>query len=119
MLADWPAWKRILTSTLFCLCVAILVITAFRGLVPDYPMRLIQGIACAEAGAATATASTAATAVRRTASMRVLPEPRHGPRDAPRPEATVRGPAPRVKRQTVQRAIARAITTRLISFVPS
>ena len=50
MLSDWPAWRRITTSALFCLCVAILIITAFRGLVPDYPMRLIQGIACAVAG---------------------------------------------------------------------
>jgi predicted Zn-dependent protease with MMP-like domain len=50
MLSDWPAWRRISASALFCLCVAILVITAFRGLVPDYPMRLIQGIACAVAG---------------------------------------------------------------------
>jgi predicted Zn-dependent protease with MMP-like domain len=50
MLADWPAWKRILTSTLFCLCVAVLIVTAFRGLDPEYPMRLAQGLACAVAG---------------------------------------------------------------------
>jgi predicted Zn-dependent protease with MMP-like domain len=50
MLADWPAWKRILTSTLFCLCVAVLIVTAFRGLDPEYPMRLVQGLACAVAG---------------------------------------------------------------------
>jgi predicted Zn-dependent protease with MMP-like domain len=50
MLSDWPAWRRIATSALFCLCVAVLIITAFRGLVPDYPMRLVQGIACAVAG---------------------------------------------------------------------
>ena len=38
MLADWPAWKRIAASALFCLCVAVLIVTAFRGLgagVPD------------------------------------------------------------------------------------
>jgi predicted Zn-dependent protease with MMP-like domain len=50
MLSEWPAWRRIAASTLFCLCVAVLIITAFRGLVPDYPMRLVQGIACAAAG---------------------------------------------------------------------
>jgi predicted Zn-dependent protease with MMP-like domain len=50
MLANWPAWKRILTSTLFCLCVAVLIVTAFRGLDPEYPMRLVQGLACAVAG---------------------------------------------------------------------
>jgi predicted Zn-dependent protease with MMP-like domain len=50
MLADWPAWKRILTSTLFCLCIAVLIVTAFRGLDPEYPMRLVQGLACAVAG---------------------------------------------------------------------
>ena len=50
MLADWPAWKRILTSTLFCLCDAVLIVTAFRGLDPEYPMRLVQGLACAVAG---------------------------------------------------------------------
>jgi predicted Zn-dependent protease with MMP-like domain len=50
MLAAWPAWKRILTSTLFCLCIAVLIVTAFRGLDPEYPMRLVQGLACAVAG---------------------------------------------------------------------
>ena len=48
MLSDWPAWRRISTSALFCLCIAVLFVTAFRGL--DYPMRLVQGIACAVAG---------------------------------------------------------------------
>jgi predicted Zn-dependent protease with MMP-like domain len=50
MLSDWPAWRRIATSALFCLCVAVLIVTAFRGLQPDYPVRLIQGVACAVAG---------------------------------------------------------------------
>jgi len=50
MLSDWPAWKRISTSALFCLCVAVLVITIFRGLAPDYPLRLFQGIATAVGG---------------------------------------------------------------------
>jgi predicted Zn-dependent protease with MMP-like domain len=50
MLAEWPAWKRIAASALFCFCVAVLVITAFRGLATDYPMRLFQGAAAAAAG---------------------------------------------------------------------
>jgi predicted Zn-dependent protease with MMP-like domain len=50
MISDWPAWKRISTSTLFCLCLAVLVITLFRGLAPDYPLRLFQGIATVVGG---------------------------------------------------------------------
>jgi predicted Zn-dependent protease with MMP-like domain len=50
MLSEWPAWRRIAVSALFCLCVAVLIITAFRGLVPDYPLRLLQGVAAAAAG---------------------------------------------------------------------
>ena len=50
MLSDWPAWRRISTSALFCLCVAVLIVTVFRGLVPDYLVRLIQGIACVVGG---------------------------------------------------------------------
>ena len=50
MLAEWPPWKRISASALFCLCVAVLVITVFRGLAADYPLRLFQGIAAAAAG---------------------------------------------------------------------
>jgi len=49
MLAHWPAWKRTAVSALFCLCVAVLVITLFRGLTPSYPTRVLQGLA---AGAA-------------------------------------------------------------------
>ena len=49
MLAHWPAWKRTAVSALFCLCVAVLVITLFRGLTPSYPVRIFQGLA---AGAA-------------------------------------------------------------------
>jgi predicted Zn-dependent protease with MMP-like domain len=47
MLAEWPAWKRIAVSALFCFCVAVLVITVFRGLAADYPLRLFQGVAAA------------------------------------------------------------------------
>ena len=50
MISDWPAWRRIAVSALFCLCIAVLIITIFRGLAPDYPLRLFQGIATAVAG---------------------------------------------------------------------
>ena len=50
MLSEWPAWRRIAVSALFCLCLAVLVITAFQGLAPDYPLRLFQGIAVAAGG---------------------------------------------------------------------
>jgi predicted Zn-dependent protease with MMP-like domain len=50
MLADWPVWRRIATSALFCLCVAVLIITAFRGLAAEYPLRLFQGLAAVAAG---------------------------------------------------------------------
>ena len=35
MLAEWPAWKRILTSTLFCLCIAVLIVTAPLAELPE------------------------------------------------------------------------------------
>ena len=44
---DWPAWRRIATSALFCLCIAVLIVTAFRG--PRARLsdaRSSQGIAC-------------------------------------------------------------------------
>ncbi len=50
MLSDWPAWRRIAASALFCLCLAVLVITAFRGLATEYPMRLFQGLAAVVGG---------------------------------------------------------------------
>jgi predicted Zn-dependent protease with MMP-like domain len=50
MISDWPAWRRIGASGLFCLCIAVLIITIFRGLAPDYPLRLFQGVATAVAG---------------------------------------------------------------------
>ena len=50
MLSTWPAWKRITASTLFCLCIAVLIVTALRGLNQQYPMWLVQGLACAVAG---------------------------------------------------------------------
>ncbi len=50
MISDWPAWRRIAASALFCLCIAVLVITVFRGLAPDYPLRLFQGMAVVAGG---------------------------------------------------------------------
>jgi predicted Zn-dependent protease with MMP-like domain len=47
VLSHLPPARRIAVSTAFCLCVAVLIVTAFRGFAPDYPMRLIQGIAVA------------------------------------------------------------------------
>ncbi|MEO8689475.1 MAG: metallopeptidase family protein [Solirubrobacteraceae bacterium] len=50
MLSDWPAWRRIAASALFCLCIAVLVITAFQGLSAEYPLRLFQGLAAVAGG---------------------------------------------------------------------
>ena len=50
MLAHWPPWKRIAVSALFCLCVAVLVITIFQGLTPSYPVRILQVLAAGAAG---------------------------------------------------------------------
>ena len=47
MLAHLPPARRIAISAVFCLCIAILIVTVFRGFAPDYPMRLFQGIAVA------------------------------------------------------------------------
>jgi predicted Zn-dependent protease with MMP-like domain len=45
-----PDARRILVASSLSLCVGVLIITAFQGLQPDYPMRLIQGIAAAAGG---------------------------------------------------------------------
>jgi predicted Zn-dependent protease with MMP-like domain len=45
-----PNAKRILTASTLALCVGVLIITAFQGLQPDYPMRLIQGLVAAAGG---------------------------------------------------------------------
>jgi predicted Zn-dependent protease with MMP-like domain len=50
MLADWPAWKRILTSALFCLCVAVLIVTFFRGMSDTFLVRAAQTLAIAVGG---------------------------------------------------------------------
>jgi predicted Zn-dependent protease with MMP-like domain len=47
MLSNLPPARRMAISTVFCLCIAVLIITAFRGFAPDYPLRLFQGIAVA------------------------------------------------------------------------
>ena len=47
VLSHLPPARRIAFSTVFCLCVAVLIVTAFRGFAADYPMRLFQGIAVA------------------------------------------------------------------------
>lgn len=45
MLAHWPAGRRILVSTLFCLCVAVLVISLFQGLSSTFLIRGMQTVA--------------------------------------------------------------------------
>lgn len=46
MLAHWPPGRRIAASALLCLCVAIAIVTAFRGLSLVFPIRLVQVMAC-------------------------------------------------------------------------
>ena len=45
MLAHWPTPRRISLSGLFCLCVAVLLISAFNGFSTSYPVRVLQVIA--------------------------------------------------------------------------
>ncbi len=52
MLSRWPPLRRIATSALIALGVAVLVITALQGLAPDYPLRLLQGLVVAGAALA-------------------------------------------------------------------
>jgi MFS family permease len=47
MLSDWPAGRRLAMTALFCFCSAILVVTVLGGLSPNYPVRMMQVIACA------------------------------------------------------------------------
>ncbi len=46
---DWPIAKRLVASSTFCLCLAVLVVTIAEGFTTAYPMRLIQGIMAAVA----------------------------------------------------------------------
>jgi predicted Zn-dependent protease with MMP-like domain len=49
MLAHWPQGRRILASATFCLCVAVLIVTAFRGMSDDFLVRAAQTLAIAAA----------------------------------------------------------------------
>lgn len=42
-----PTLRRLLLASTVSLFVAVLIITVLRGLAPDYPMRLLQGLAAA------------------------------------------------------------------------
>ena len=47
MMQDWPLGKRIIASSTFCLCIAVLVVTVADGFATAYPIRLVQGIMAA------------------------------------------------------------------------
>ena len=47
MLANWPQGRRILASTAFCLCVAVLIVTVFRGMSETFLVRAAQTAAIA------------------------------------------------------------------------
>jgi predicted Zn-dependent protease with MMP-like domain len=49
MLAKWPQGPRILASAAFCLCVAVLIVTAFRGMSDAFLVRGAQTLAIAVA----------------------------------------------------------------------
>ena len=49
MLAHWPAGRRIVVSALVCACVAVLIITAFRGMSDGFLVRGVQTLAIAVA----------------------------------------------------------------------
>ena len=49
VLSHWPTGRRIAVSTAFCLCVAILIVTAFQGLSDTFLMRGAQTVAIAVA----------------------------------------------------------------------
>jgi predicted Zn-dependent protease with MMP-like domain len=49
MLAHWPQGRRILASAAFCLCVAVLIVTAFRGMSDSFLVRAAQTLAIAAA----------------------------------------------------------------------
>jgi predicted Zn-dependent protease with MMP-like domain len=52
MLSRWTTGRRILASLAICLCVAVLFATLFNGLSTDYPIRLMQVLACVAAAVA-------------------------------------------------------------------
>jgi predicted Zn-dependent protease with MMP-like domain len=45
VLAHWPTGRRIAVSAAFCLCVAILIVTAFQGMSDTFPVRIAQTLA--------------------------------------------------------------------------
>jgi predicted Zn-dependent protease with MMP-like domain len=49
MLARWPQGRRIAASATFCLCVAILIVTAFQGMSDAFLVRAAQTLAIAAA----------------------------------------------------------------------
>ena len=46
MFAHWPVTRRIAASTLVCICIAVLIAVLFNGLSTNYPIRLVQVLAC-------------------------------------------------------------------------
>jgi predicted Zn-dependent protease with MMP-like domain len=49
MLAKWPQGRRIIASAAFCLCVAVLIVTAYQGMSESFPVRILQTLAIAAA----------------------------------------------------------------------
>jgi len=49
LLAHWPTGRRVAVSALFCLCVAVLIITMFRGISDAFLVRGVQTVAIAVA----------------------------------------------------------------------
>ena len=47
MLAHWPQGRRILASAAFCLCIAVLIVTVFRGMSDSFLVRGAQTLAIA------------------------------------------------------------------------
>jgi predicted Zn-dependent protease with MMP-like domain len=52
MLSHWRTGRRIVASTLICVCVAVLIATLANGLSTSYPIRLVQVLACVAAAVA-------------------------------------------------------------------
>ncbi len=46
MFATWPIARRIVASTLVCICISVLIAVLFRGLSTSYPIRLVEVLAC-------------------------------------------------------------------------
>jgi predicted Zn-dependent protease with MMP-like domain len=47
VLARWPVGRRIAASAAFCLCVAVLIVTLYRGISDDFLIRGVQTVAIA------------------------------------------------------------------------